>query len=205
MDQLFDCVNLVIVQQGHGRAFEGHEGNQPFKPAAVEQPQNLGTGIQIGLVHFGAAFPIPAVNIRELDYVLPIVGIVKHLAFAHGTAGHVDKLPVQAEHILAAELFSGGGHSLKAEAPGDMVRNHRGAEEACFRAVENPERILVDEGTFAQLKRVNGVVEYGDCTAAKGGNLCYDFHFLFVKGDFHKHQLLYLFFPGLWPGNDVSF
>ena len=186
VDQLLDGIQLVIVQQGHGGALEGHEGNQPFKPAAVQHPQDLGTGGQVFLVHLGAAFPIPAVDIGEVDIFPPVVGVIEELALAHGAAGHIDVLPVQAEHILAAEFFSGSGDRLKNEAAGLKVGNHGGAEEAGFRAVQNPQGFLVAEGALCQLRGADGVVKYGNGAAAEGRHLGDYFHFFFIEGNFHN-------------------
>ena len=134
-----------------------------------------------------AAFPIPGVDVGELDDFLPVVHIVEGGAAGldHGAVDLGNEHPVDAEHILAAVGGRINRGALDHEATGHVVGPHLGAEQTGLAAQGQPHGLMLQEHALVGLSGGDGGVVNGGDSAAEAGDLGNDFEFFLVEGNRH--------------------
>ena len=126
LEELFDVLLLILVDQGHGGGFKIQEGNQALEHA-VENPYRYQlVGVQKFSVFLRAFFPVPLIDIRKHYFFLPLRNIFQKglSGFHHGTARYGYVFPLNSENIRAAHgtvigltiHYKGSGYIVRIDA-----------------------------------------------------------------------------------------
>lgn len=144
---LEQCVHFILcifIKQCEDCVLKAHKADQALKPEAVMQCEEIAFA---GIMHLcptlGAAFPVPAVNIREFNLLSPFADIIQKRCSRpnHRATGCGNKLPLNAKHIRAA-LFFRLQRNISCHTAGNIIRNHTGNNKLLLNTVWDPDRFF---------------------------------------------------------------